>query len=82
MVSVDGEERVSIDVRMSLSVDVGLQESVDGTVIILIDAENFSLRIVHSKSAGSENCSGDFLLLLVLLGMHLKKKRKKFSVFL
>ena len=40
-----------------------------------IDAAHFSLRIVRSNLAGSENKSYFSLLLVVLLDMHLKDTR-------
>ena len=56
--------------------------SVDELRLLSIDAALFSLRIVHSKSVGSENNNDFFLLLLVLLGMHLKEIKKKIIKFL
>ena len=42
----------------------------------------FSLRIVRSKSAGSEKSRDFYLLLLVQLDMHLKDVKKKIYQFL
>ena len=63
------------------SVDGGRRVSVDERVLLSIDVVRFSLRIERSKFAGSEKSSVCSLLLLVLLGMHLKRQEKKLSVF-
>ncbi|KAF2580826.1 hypothetical protein F2Q68_00004620 [Brassica cretica] len=75
--SVDGGERVSID-EIGVRVDGGWQVSIDKLVLLSIDEERLPLRIERSKLAGSdENSSGVSSLLLVLLGMHLKRQEKK-----
>ena len=68
-VSVDGD-RVWVD-EIGVCVDGGWR--VSKLVWLSIDDEHLSLRIERSKLVGSdENSSGVSLLLLVLLGMHLK----------
>ena len=48
-------------------------------MLLSIDEEHIPLRIEHSKPAGSdENSSYVSLLLLVLLGMYLKRQEKNF----
>ena len=74
--SVDGDGRVSVD-EIGVSIDCGMRMSVDELMMLSIDAECLSLRIERSKIAGSsENSSDVSLLLLVLLGMHLKRQKK------
>ena len=67
--------------RRVVLVDDGRRVSVDEQVMLSIDAVCFSLQIVRSRSVGSENRSVCSLLLLVLLGMHLKRQYKNLSVF-
>ena len=72
--SVDGGRRLSID-KTGVWVDGGWWESSDELVLLSIDEERLSLRIKRSKLEGSdENSSWISLLLLVLLGMHLKRQ--------
>ena len=74
--SVGGGERVSVD-EIGVWVDGGWRVSIDELVLLSIDEELLPLRIKRSKLAGSdENSSGVSLLLLVLLGMHLKRQEK------
>ena len=68
---------LSIDVLEEVSICGSSQKSVDGDVLFSIDAVCHSLRIVRSRSAGSDNSTDFFLFLLVPLGMHLKRSRKK-----
>ena len=76
MSSVDGDERVSVD-GTSVWVDGGWSKSSDEQVLLSIDEERVSLRIVRSKHTGSgDNSSWVSLLLLVLLGMYLKIQKK------
>ena len=76
VVSVDMKVRVSVD-EDGVSVGRGASVSVDRQLMASIDAERISLRIERSKLAGSsENKSWDSLLLLVLLGMYLKRQEK------
>ena len=78
VVSVDRKMRVSVD-EDGVSVGRGASVSVDRQLMASIDAERISLRIERSKLAGSsENKSWDSLLLLVLLGMYLKRQEKNF----
>ena len=49
---------------------------VDEWILLPIDADQFYLGIVHSKSGGSKKSNDFFLLILVLLGMHLKEVKK------
>ena len=67
-------EQMSIDVRVEVSIVGGSQVSVDGSELLSIDTVHLSFR---TKRAGSENSSDFSLLLLVLLGMHLKEIKKK-----
>ncbi|KAF2578224.1 hypothetical protein F2Q70_00011992 [Brassica cretica] len=68
--SVDDGDRVSVD-EIGVCVDGGWR--VSKLVWLSIDDEHLSLRIKRSNLVGSdENSSGVSLLLLVLLGMHLK----------
>ena len=69
--------RVSIDVLLEVSISGSSQKSVDRVVLLSIDVARLSLWIGRFKSAGSENSSDFSLLLLVLLGLHLKRSRKK-----
>ena len=70
--SVDGGRRLSVD-NTGVWVDGGWWESSDELVLLSIDEERLLLRIELSKLVGSdENSSWISLLLLVLLGMHLK----------
>ena len=69
--------QMSIDVLVEVSISGSSQLSVDGFVLLSIDAARLSLRIVCSKSVGTENSSDFSLLLLVLLNMHLKEIKKK-----
>ena len=63
--------------EIGVLVDVGWRVSIDKLVLLSINGERLSLWIKRSKRAGSdENSSGVSLLLLVLLGMHLKRKEK------
>ena len=74
--SVDGGERVSVD-GIGIWVDGGWRISVEELTLMSIDEERLPLRIEHSKLAGSdEKSSYVSLLLLVLLGMHLKRQEK------
>ena len=67
---------MSVD-EIGVSVDCGMRMLVDELVMLSIDAERLSLRIKCSKLAGSTKNSSDIsLLLLVLLGMHLKRQEK------
>ena len=78
VVSIDVKVRVSVD-EDGVSVGRGASVSVDRQLMASIDAERISLRIERSKLAGSsENKSWDSLLLLVLLGMYLKRQEKNF----
>ena len=79
-VSVDVGWEVSVDGRV-VSVDGGRRVSVDKQVLLLIDSVCFCLRIEGSKRAISEKRSVCFVLLLVLLGMHLKDKKIVLSDF-
>ena len=87
---------VSIDVWGGISIDVGWVWAVDGRVVSVDDGRRMSfdeqvllsidvlrlpLRMVRSRSAGSEKISVCSLLLLVLLGMHLKRQEIFLSVF-
>ena len=65
VVSVDGGRRVSVEKRVWLSIDV----------------VRFSLWIERYKRAGSEKSNVCSLLLLVLLGMRLKRQKKIFISF-
>ena len=49
-------------------------------MLLSINVDLFSVWFVHSKSAGSENNSDFSLLVMVLLGMHLKEFNKKFFI--
>ena len=69
--------QLSIDVLVEVSIRGNSQLSVDRFVLLSIDAVHLSLRIVRSKRAESENSSAFFLLVLVLLGVHLKEIKKK-----
>ena len=70
--------RKSIDVRVEVSIDGSSQLLVGGFGLLSIDAARPSLRIVRSKSAGSEDSNDFSLLLMILLGMHLKEIKKFF----
>ena len=70
----------AVDERV-VSVDGGRRASVDEQVLLSIDAVRLPLRMVRSRSAGSENRSVCSLLLLVLLGMNLKRQEIFLSVF-
>ena len=61
----------AVDGRV-VSFDGGRRVSVDEHVLLSINVVHLSLRMVRSSSAGSEKRSVCSLLLLVLLGMHLK----------
>ena len=81
--SIDVGWEVSVDGRV-VSVDGGRLVSVNERVLLSIDAVHiffFFLRIERPKYAGSENSSVCSLLLLVLLGMHLKYKKKTYQFF-
>ena len=78
MRSVDVGERVSLDGVWN-SVDGCLWKSVDEQASVSIDVERICLRIERSKAAGSVDKSSLFFLLLVLLGMHLKRKENFIS---
>ncbi|KAF3529359.1 hypothetical protein DY000_02040075 [Brassica cretica] len=78
-VSIDVRGGISIDVGWVwafegrvVSVDNGRRVSFDEQVLLSIDVLRLPLRMVRSRSAGSEKRSVCSLLLLVLLGMHLK----------
>ncbi|KAF3555877.1 hypothetical protein F2Q69_00015863 [Brassica cretica] len=77
--SIDVEWVWAVDGRM-VSVDGGRRVSFDEQVMLSIDALRLLLRMVCSRSVGSEKrsvCS----LLLVLLGMHLKRQEIILSIF-
>ena len=67
--------------RRVVFVDGGRRVSVDEQVLLSIDAVRLPMRMVRSRSAGSEKRSVWFLLFLVLLGMHLKRQENVLSVF-
>ena len=76
-VSIDVRTEGSIDVRCKMSVDGRRVSSVDGGERVSVDEEILPLRIGRSKLAGSvENSTWVSLLLLVLLGMYLKRQEK------
>ena len=78
--SVDGGEQVLVD-EISIWVDGGWWISIDEITLMSIDEERLPLWIERSKFAGSyEKSSCVSLSLLVLLGMHLKKKEIFFCV--
>ena len=80
-VSIGGSSQLSFD-RLGVLVDVCREESADEWMLLSIDVDLFSLRIVCSKSAESVKNNDFSLLLLLLLGMHLKEvKEKNLSVF-
>ena len=64
------------DDEIGVGVVVGWRASINKLVLLSIYEERLSLRIELARS--DENSSGVSLLLLVLLGMHLKKQEKKF----
>ena len=66
----------SIDAQVEVLIVALSQMSIDEEELVSIDAARFSLRIVHSKCAGSEKNSNFSLLILVLMGMYLKNKKK------
>ena len=70
-VSIGDSPQLSVD-GLEVSVNIFWEVSVDELMLTSVDADLFSLQIVRSKSVGSENNSYLSLLLLVLLGMHLK----------
>ncbi|KAG5388342.1 hypothetical protein IGI04_029883 [Brassica rapa subsp. trilocularis] len=67
---------VSIDIQVEVSIGGSSKVSVEEVELLSIDIARLSLKIVLSKRAGSENNSDFSLVLLVLLGMHLKRSRK------
>ena len=75
MRSVDAGELVSVNGVWN-SVDGCWWISVDAQAGVSIDVERICLRIERSKAAGSVDKSSLFFLLLVMLGMHLKRKEK------
>ena len=85
---IDVLGRMSIDVgwvwevdKRVVSVDSGRRVSVDGQMLLSIDAICLPLRMVRSSIAGSEMRSVCSLLLLILLGMYLKRQENILSVF-
>ena len=78
--SIDVEWVWAVDRRV-VSADGGRRVSVDEHVMLSIDAVCLSLWMVRSRRTGSEKRSVCSLLLLVLLGMHLKRKEKVLTVF-
>ena len=78
--SIDVEWVWAVDGRM-VSVDGGRRVSFDEQVLLSIDALRLLLRMVRSRSVGSEKRSVCSLLLLVLLGMHLKRQEIILSIF-
>ena len=75
-ISVDGGVRVSLD-ETGVWVNGGSWESSDELVLLSNDEEHLSLQIECSKLVGyDENSTWVSLLLLVLLGMHLKRNKK------
>ena len=78
-VLIGRSSQLSIDV-LGVSVDICWEVSVEERVLLSIDTDLFSLRIVHSKSAMSKNSSDCSLFLMVLLGMHLKEIKKFFFI--
>ena len=70
----------AVDGRV-VSVDGGMRVSIDERVLLSIDAVHFPLRFERSKCARSKKSSVCFLLLLVLLGLHLKRQENFFISF-
>ena len=79
--SIDVGRVWAVDGRV-VSFDGGRRVSVDEHVLLSINMVHLSLRMVRSSSAGSEKRSVCSLLLLVLLGMHLKRQENFFLSFL
>ena len=78
--SIDVRWVGAVDGRVVL-VDGGRLVSVDNHVFLSNDVLRFPLRTEHSRRAGSEKKSVCSLLLLVLLGMRLKRQKKIFISF-